>query len=66
MVSEILSGKSLKHSGNGIGLLSAQEYFNNLKGKLELESTLNIGTILRITFPVADKPAWFINHIQDL
>ncbi|MCC2624783.1 MAG: kinD [Burkholderiales bacterium] len=60
----VLSGKSLKPGGHGIGLSRAVEYFKSLGGTLQLESTVGVGTIVRITIPVAPTPLWYTNVIK--
>lgn len=62
-LSLVLAGKSLKHSGNGIGLLSAKKYIKSLNGELLLESILNKGTKISISLPYS-KPNWCPNIIK--
>ncbi len=60
----VLSGKSLKPGGHGIGLSRAVEYFKDMNGSLQLDSTLKVGTILRIKIPAASPPNWYTNVIK--
>lgn len=62
-IPEILSGKSLKHSGKGLGLSSALEYLNSIGGSLNIESQVDVGTKLTITIP-QNVPNWFSPTIQ--
>ena len=49
---DVLTGKSLKHNGNGIGLWSAIKYLQSIKGELSMESKLDVGTIVTISLPI--------------
>lgn len=57
-IAGVLNGESLKHSGKGIGLSSAKEYFRTLNGQLELKSYINKGTKITIRIPIIKNPAW--------
>jgi signal transduction histidine kinase len=48
---EVLEGKSLKHSGKGLGLSSAKTYIEALGGKLTLTSLVGKGTTLELLIP---------------
>lgn len=63
-INNVLSGKSLKHQGKGIGLQSAIKYINNLGGNFDLSSTVGIGTNIEITIPYYTQPIWLVNTIQ--
>jgi signal transduction histidine kinase len=63
-IPDVLAGKSLKRGGNGIGLSRAVEYFKSLNGSLHLESILNVGTKVILTFPIPPKPVWYPEVIQ--
>lgn len=60
----VLNGESSKHSGKGIGLSSANEYFKTINGQLRLESKLNQGTKITINIPVANQPEWHPSSIK--
>jgi signal transduction histidine kinase len=60
----VLTGKSLKSGGHGIGLSRAVEYFKSLNGSLQLESTHAMGTRVIITFPLASIPTWYTSVIK--
>jgi putative PEP-CTERM system histidine kinase len=45
---------STKESGYGIGVYESREYVVSLGGRLDVESQLGRGTIMRITFPAAE------------
>ncbi len=45
-----------KDYGSGLGLATALSVINNHGGRLDIESTINVGTIGRIYLPVSTKP----------
>lgn len=63
-INDVLTGKSLKRGGNGIGLSRAVDYFKNLHGSLSLESAVNVGTKVFVTFPVSAVPIWYPEVIK--
>jgi len=63
-IDDVLSGVSLKHVGNGLGLSSAKIYMESLGGKLHLSSTLGNGTNISLIFSRIDAPSWFSNKIS--
>lgn len=63
-ISEVLKGLSLKHAGEGFGLLTANQLMEKLGGKLILSSVLNQGTCVSLHFPVGTKPQWFSETIH--
>ena len=63
-INSVLSGKSLKLGGNGIGLSSAKKFIESINGKLTLESTIDVGTTVIIEFPItfiSDQYATYIS-----
>ncbi len=62
-INEVLSGTSLKHIGNGIGLTSAVKFLESMDGNLKLKSKVNVGTIVKVTFPIKEVPQIFANHV---
>lgn len=55
----VLSGKSLKHSGHGLGLRNTKSYFDSIGGELQINSQINIGTTVEMLIPVAENPSWY-------
>jgi len=64
---KIKAGKfTAKKSGNGIGLSSAISLVEQMKGKIEIESKLNVGTSLKLLLPIAFKEnEQTIVHLED-
>lgn len=61
----VLSGESLKHKGNGLGLSGAVRYIEDtLHGKLELSSIEGVGTTVIIHIPYINPPSWFADTIS--
>jgi signal transduction histidine kinase len=56
--------KTTKAQGSGIGLFHAKETIEGMQGTITIESTLGIGTTLKITLPRAASPQWFIDTIS--
>lgn len=63
-INNVLHGKSLKHSGNGIGLLSAVNYIKSLNGNLIINSQENNGTTVTISLPKTESPSWYPHEIK--
>ncbi len=63
-IEEVLSGKSLKHAGKGIGLSTAKEYINSIGGQLSINSEIEIGTSIVIDVPIVMPPHWFPDSIS--
>lgn len=57
-IHNVINGKSLKSSGNGIGLSSANTYINSMGGTLTLQSEENVGTKINIKLPKFTVPEW--------
>lgn len=51
-INDVLSGMSLKHKGDGIGLSSAVKYMKTLHGNLEITSKIEEGTCVKLHFPI--------------
>ena len=54
-VNAILTGLSLKHEGNGLGLSSAKTYMEKIGGKLCFASSLGQGSSVTLLFPLISK-----------
>lgn len=50
---------STKIDGNAIGFKSARETICNNNGKLEIDTIINQGTIVRIELPLSPPPEWY-------
>lgn len=63
-IKEVLSGKSTKHEGRGLGLSNAVSYFNNINGVLELKSKINEGSRVIIKLPINICADWMFDTIK--
>lgn len=52
-----------KEGGNGLGLYLADQKMREWGGKLEIESTVNSGTSIKLIFKKERTPAWFVSQI---
>lgn len=52
-----------KKVGNGLGLSYAKEVLNKYEGEFEIDSKLNEGTKIILTFKKAEYPKWFSNNL---
>lgn len=57
-------GKEQGESGSGLGILHAKKSIENMGGKLEIESKLNHGASITMTFPRTKVPSWFVEKIN--
>lgn len=57
----ITSGKK---DGHGIGFTQIQETVKNNHGTISIESVLNQGTTITITFPGITPPDWFVKELR--
>ncbi len=66
LIDKILGGKSIgKREGHGLGLSHACKTMNMLGGTLAFKSTSTArGACVRLTFPPAATPAWFVPNLQ--
>lgn len=60
----ITYGKEGSTSGSGIGIYHAMKTVESFGGKIYIESTLGVGTIMRIRLPIAEVPYWFADRID--
>ena len=56
-------GKNGLDSGLGLGFHHALETINSFGGRLEVESTLNLGTTVKISLTKAAIPSWFVETL---
>jgi len=54
-IPDVLAGKSLKHSGNGLGLSTAKKYVESLGGELSIFSKHGEGTNVMLSFPAVKE-----------
>ncbi len=54
-IDAVLSGLSLKHEGNGLGLSRAKQYMENIGGNLFLSSKIGLGTTITLVFPTEQE-----------
>ncbi len=57
-------GKEGTSSGSGLGLHHAFQTIEEARGKIEIASRINIGTIITITLPRARQPKWFLTKVN--
>lgn len=59
-------GKELEHpqSGSGLGIYHAKQTVESFGGSFEIDSEEGIGTLVKMKFPRADAPNWFVEKIQ--
>ena len=48
------ASNAIKHEGTGLGLLVVKQFIEILKGKITIESKLNVGTNVLISFPLSN------------
>lgn len=58
------SEKRSTGSGFGLGLPHAFRTMKDLGGELEIDSIENAGTVIRLKFPKADPPRWFVRDLK--
>src|SRR5438094_8935085 len=63
-IADALNGKSEKHVGKGIGLLSAQSYMNTIGGKLVMKSKKGLGTCVKLYFRITNESKLFPREIK--
>lgn len=56
--------ETLSHSGFGIGLQHAFETVAEWGGRIEIDSKIGLGTIVRILLPKCDCPDWFLSQLD--
>ncbi|WP_119327742.1 sensor histidine kinase [Cysteiniphilum halobium] len=62
-LNNVMSGKSLKPTGNGIGLTSAIKYFQKLNGRLNISSQENCGTTIEVKIQKHEIPVFLTETI---
>lgn len=53
-----------KSNGSGIGLSHAKENIENWGGHIRVESTLNVGTTVTVSLPIADRAKWYLPRLK--
>lgn len=53
-----------KPSGSGLGVHYAKTAVESWDGALEIVSTVNVGTDVRLRFPVSAAPSWFVDELR--
>lgn len=56
-------GKENSASGSGLGVSHAKQAVSELGGRFEMESTVGIGTTIRLLIPASPVPAWFVDQL---
>jgi PAS domain-containing protein/nitrogen-specific signal transduction histidine kinase len=59
-----ISVSSGKADGHGIGFSQIRDTLDNSHGKLDIESSIGVGTKIILTFPEAESPDWIANQIR--
>jgi signal transduction histidine kinase len=57
-------GFSTKKDGHGLGLYHAKEALSEWDANIEIMSSLNEGTEVKITIPLVEPPLWFVNQLS--
>lgn len=60
----IRRGKTLKVNGNGIGVVSAEKFMNEINGKFDIKTQLNYGTTIKLEFPKLIFAPQFATEVQ--
>jgi len=61
---EVLLGKSLKHTGTGMGMSGAKKYLTSIGGSLSVSSIYKEGTSVSLSLTIANTPSWFSKQIS--
>jgi signal transduction histidine kinase len=61
---DVLLGKSLKHTGTGMGMSGARKYLTSIGGSLSVNSIYKEETCVTLNLPMAGIPVWFSSHIS--
>ena len=48
--------KTTKINGMGIGMYEARQYVHELGGRIEVESEVGAGTVMRVLLPLSEEP----------
>lgn len=57
-------GFSQKSGGSGLGLFHAKYWIETWKGRLQVKSQNNLGSIFTIILPVLDRKSWFLSRLK--
>lgn len=63
LIESVLSGKSTKHHGKGLGLSTAVKFMHQVNGTIAINSTEKIGTEITLTMPSIKPPNWYPQKI---
>jgi signal transduction histidine kinase len=63
LIESVLSGKSTKHPGKGLGLSTAVKFMHQINGTITINSTEKIGTEIILTAPSIKPPNWYPQKI---
>ena len=66
VIDKIISQHSFtagKEQGHGIGLMQVHETLQRSNGTLSVDSNLNVGTAITLTFPQVQSPYWILDSI---
>lgn len=55
---------SKKKNGSGLGIYYAKQILSHWSGSLEIKSTENLGTILKISLPMAETSSCFVDSVD--
>jgi signal transduction histidine kinase len=64
MKSLFTRGFSTKEGGSGLGLYHANETLLGWEGNIEIKSTMNIGTEVKIQIPLVPPSLWFVSKLS--
>ncbi len=57
-------GKKLEGSGNGLGIYQAKQTIEEIGGSIQITSTRDKGTCVRLFIPAAKPPTWFVGELN--
>lgn len=60
----VTSGKDGNQSGSGLGIYQAKKAVEGSGGSMSIQSRIGVGTIITMSFPMANTPDWFVKHLE--
>lgn len=57
-------GKEGTESGSGLGIYHAKSAIESFEGSFKIESTVGVGTLIKINLPKAPSPTWFVAELK--
>ncbi len=57
-------GFSTRKRGTGLGLYLAEDSVRSWGGSLKIESTVGVGTVVRLHLPVLERESWYVPRVK--